>query len=244
MPAAGPLPGPFPLTRRSLLLEVASEDPKIRHRAFDDLVAGYWPAVYKYLRLKLGLGVEDAEDLTQGFFAKALEKGFLERFDPQKARFRTYLRTCLDRYAANEYKAARRQKRGGGAHLLPLDFQTAEGELEERPLKDEAGDPEDLFHREWVRTLFTLAVEDLRRHCEEAGKEVHFRIFERYDLEGDASYKDLAADFDLPVTQITNHLAFARRTLRANVLERLRVTTGSDAEFQAEARDVLGVEAP
>ena len=236
-----PPAGPFPLTRRSLLLEVASDDPQIRRQAFDDLVRSYWPAVYKYLRLKHGTSPEDAEDLTQGFFVFALEKGFLERFDAVKARFRTYLRTCLDRYAANEHKAAHRLKRGGGAQLLPLDFQTAEGELQERPLADDL-DLEEYFHREWVRTLFTLAVEDLRQQCEAEGKHVHFQLFERYDLEGGASYKELAEEFHLPVTQITNHLAFARRTLRRHVLERLRATTGSDAEFRTEARDVLGVD--
>lgn len=237
MPAAGP----FPLTRRSLLLEVASDDAQVRHRAFETLVTSYWPAVYKYLRLKHRATPEDAEDWTQGFFAFALEKGFLERFDPDKARFRTYLRTCLDRYVANEYKASQRLKRGGGAQRLSLDFQSAEGELQERPLADDQ-DLEKTFHREWVRTLFSLAVDDLRDHCAAAGKNIPFQLFERYDLEGGVRYKELAAAFDLPTTQITNHLAYARRQLRHYVLERLRATTGSDAEFRAEARDLLGVD--
>ena len=98
-----------------------------------------------------------------------------------------------------------------------------------------------------MRSLFDLAVGDLRRWCEAAGKEVHFRLFERYDLEGpDAperpTYAQLAAEHGLPATQVTNYLAAVRRELRRLVLERLRELTGSEEEFRAEARSVLGVD--
>src|SRR6266545_8142728 len=91
----------FPLTRRSVVRAAASADPETRRRAFEALVAAYWRPVYKYLRLEWSAPGEDAEDLTQGFFARALEKGFFDRFDPSRSRFRTYLRTCLDGFVAN-----------------------------------------------------------------------------------------------------------------------------------------------
>ncbi len=240
----------FPQTRRSVLLAARDADPAVRRQAWEALAGGYWKPVYKLLRTRWRLDREDAEDLTQEFFATALVKGTFERYDPARARFRTYLRTCLDGFAANERKAAHRLKRGGGQTPVSLeavlDFAGAEAEL----LRHGAGDgldPDEYFHREWVRALFDLAVADLRRWCETAGKEIHFRLFERYDLEGpDAverpSYAQLAAEHGLPVTQVTNFLAAVRRELRRRVLARLRELTASEEEYQAEARNVLGVD--
>ncbi|NJL29730.1 MAG: protein kinase [Thermoanaerobaculia bacterium] len=121
--------GAFPITRLSLVQAASSNDADHRQQAFGALIEAYWKAVYKYLRLRWHASAEDAQDLTQEFFARAFEKDFFARFDPERARFRTYLRTCLDGFAANERKAAQRLKRGGGAQLLSLDFESAEGEL-------------------------------------------------------------------------------------------------------------------
>jgi RNA polymerase sigma factor (sigma-70 family) len=238
----------FPLTRRSVVRAAASADPETRQRAFDALVAAYWKPVYKYLRLKWSASGEDAEDLTQGFFARAIEKGFFDRFDPARARFRTYLRACLDGFVANERQSAGRLKRGGGAEHVSLDFGGAEAELA-RQGPSESADVEEYFHREWVRSLFGLAVEALRRRCTEAGKDVHFALFERYDLDGpDAaarpSYADLAREMGIPETQVTNHLAWARREFRRLVLEALEEATGSEEEFRTEARQLLGIDPP
>src|SRR3954464_14864885 len=112
----------FPLTRRSVVEAARDADPDVRRQGWESLVASYWRPVYKVLRVRWRLDREDAEDLTQEFFASALAKGTLERYDSSKARFRTYLHTCLDGFAANERKAARRLKRGGGQAILSLDF--------------------------------------------------------------------------------------------------------------------------
>jgi hypothetical protein len=109
---------------------------------------------------------------------------------------------------------------------------------------------EEYFHREWVRALFSRAVEELRRRCDAAGRGRRFTLFERYDLqdvEGGLerpSYADLAAELAIPVTQVTNDLAAARRELRSIVLDLLRELTGSEDELRSEARDVLGVDLP
>ena len=238
----------FPATRRSILAAVRDADPEVRRQAFGALVESYWRPVYKYLRVKQWSAGEDAPDLTQAFFVQALEKGTFGRYDPEKARFRTYLRTCLDGFVANERKAARRLKRGGGETPLSLDFAAAEAELARQGAADAIG-PEEYFHREWVRALFGLAVEELRRCCAAAGRTVHFALFERYDLEGEEgegrpTYAQLAAEHGLTATQVTNYLFAMRRDLRRIVLDKLRELTGSEAELRAEAREVLGVELP
>ena len=234
----------FPHTSHSLLSRVRDADPGARALALDGLVALYWKPVYKYLRLTRRLGAEDAEDMTQEFFARVVQRDTFAGYDPSKARFRTWLRVCLDRFASNAERAARAGKRGGEAAHRPLDVEAAEREL---AAAGEAPDPEAFFRREWVRSLFELAVEDLAAACREAGKPIHFALFERYDLERDPderlTYQSLAEEFGLPVTQVTNHLAWARREFRRLALARLAAATASEEEYRAEARDLFGVEA-
>jgi RNA polymerase sigma factor (sigma-70 family) len=223
-------------------------DPEVWARAYDTLVAAYWKPVYKYARLKWQLSREDAEDLTQSFFAQAFDRDFFARYEPDRARFRTFLRTCLDRFAANERKAAMRLKRGGGARLVSLDFDGAERELELSARSPDA-DVDAYFRQEWIRSLLGLAVESLRERLERAGKRTQFEVFERYDLSGDEvsgrpTYADLAAELGIPATQVTNFLAAARREFRGIVLERLRELVGSEEEFRVEVRELLGIDLP
>jgi DNA-directed RNA polymerase specialized sigma24 family protein len=219
----------FPTTRRSAVFASASDDPTERRDAFEALVAAYWKPVYKYVRVKWNATPDDAADLTQGFFARAIEKSFFATYDPAKAAFRTFLRTCLDGFVANERKSAERIKRGGGVQILSLDFTGAEGELREHPPAPNAN-PEEWFHREWMRSLFTLALDDLRAEAARRGKQVAFQMFERYHVDPDqsGSYASLAAEFGLPVTTVTNHLAWGRREFRRLLVERVRDTAGSD----------------
>jgi DNA-directed RNA polymerase specialized sigma24 family protein len=236
--------GKFPVTRLSAIIGTSSSNPEERTRAFEALVSAYWMPVYKYVRIKWNKQTEDARDLTQGFFAEAIEKNFFARFDPSKAKFRTFLRTCLDGFIANENKAATRIKRGGGAPILSLDFDGAEQQLRIAP-PTALAEMDDYFEKEWARSVFSLALESFRAQMLAAGKEIHLRLFERYVVDADdrvkTSYKKLAAEFDLATTDVTNYLALARREFRRIVLEKLRELTASDEEYRREARALLGV---
>ncbi|HXI21205.1 MAG TPA: sigma factor, partial [Gemmatimonadales bacterium] len=225
---------------------VGSADPETRDRGFNALVRVYWRPVYLHLRLRWHREREDAEDLTQEFFARAAEKGFFDGYDPDRARFRTFLRVCLDRFAANARRAERRLKRGGGRVVLSLDFAGLERGMTLSEPPDEF-EPDRRFHREWLRALFSEAAQDLRLLTESGDRRIRFEVFARHDLETPAdgerpSYRSLAREFGLPVTQVTNHLAWARREFRRLVLERLRQISGSEAEFRAEARELFGVD--
>ena len=236
----------FPITRLSAIMAASSTDQDERSRAFDVLVSAYWMPVYKYVRIKWNKPSEDARDLTQGFFAQAIEKNFFARFDPSKAKFRTFLRTCLDGFVANEIKAAGRKKRGGDATILSLDFDGAEEQL--RIAHPPApGTFDEYFDREWARSVLSLALEDFRAQMVSAGKDTHLTLFERYVLDAEddtprTSYKALAAEFNLSTTDVTNYLALARREFRRIVLEKLRALTATDDEFRREARALLGVD--
>ncbi|HZO15760.1 MAG TPA: sigma-70 family RNA polymerase sigma factor [Polyangiaceae bacterium] len=226
----------FPTTRWSALVGARSTEEGERRRSLEALIAAYWKPVYKHVRLKWNKSRDDAQDLTQGFFALAIEKSFFDGYDPEKARFRTFVRLCLDRFVANEEESRRRLKRGGGIDPLPLDFEAAETELSHC-----SGSPEEAFDREWQRSLFTLAIEALRAQC---AQDKRFLAFERYDLgdrETRPSYAELAAELDVPVTTITNHLAWARRELRRLVLEQLAAISADENDYRSEAQRLFGV---
>ena len=216
----------FPDTRVSAVLAARDERPAVRARATEAIIACYWKPIYKYVRRRWGVANDDAKDLTQGFLASLLERGLLARFDPQRARFRTYLRLCLDAFVANERRAAGRLKRGDGK-VLPLDFAAAETELARLgvPVDDAEAD----FDQEWIRSLFGRAVTALRERLADDDKAVCFDLFERYDLQDigarSPTYADLAREFGLSVNAVTNGLACARRQFRAVVLEQLRELT-------------------
>ncbi|MDX6711358.1 MAG: hypothetical protein QOH96_2374 [Blastocatellia bacterium] len=242
----GPYQG-FPVTHRSIVAEAASDDSERRTLAYEAIIGSYWKPAYKYIRIKWRQSNEDAKDLTQSFFATSMEKQFFASYNPDRAGFRTFLRTCIDHFVSNEKKSGDRLKRGGAAIHLALDFEGAENELNKVEVIDELS-MDDYFRHEWVRSLFSIAVEHLKSECEQKGKSVHFELFELYDLEEctseKLSYADLAERFQIPVTAATNYLAFARREFRRIVLLKLRELTGSDDEFRTEARMLLGVDIP
>ena len=224
--AIGGLHDHFPSTQVSLVEAAAAG---LANEALVPVRAVYWKPVYRYIRLKFRKDNEDAKDLTQGFFAAALQRDFFARFDPAKASFRTYVRMAVERFAANQHAAANRKKRGGGIEFETLDEPVAATES-----------PEKAFEREWQRQLFCLALNDLRAHCDETGKELQFRVFQDYDLAEDQhpSYAELAVRHGIPETSVTNYLAWARRMLLGFVTERVRGTTSGAQELREEMRRV------
>lgn len=238
----------FPLTRGSVIEAVRGDNTGARDRAVEAIVAAYWKPIYKYIRRQWNASNEEAKDLTQGFLASAMERGFFQRYAEQKASFRTYLRVCADGFVANERRAASRLKRGGQQRILSLDFASADTEY--GAISPQAkGDAETYFDRECLRSVFERATVALQQECEQSGKRVHFQLFERYDLRpagggGRPTYEQLAAECQLPVTQVTNHLAWARRTFRRHVLSVLRELCGSSDEYRDEAKRLLGMDVP
>src|SRR5438045_5331130 len=120
---------PFPATRPSVIRALNTGNRETRARALETLAATYWKPVYKYVRLRWNASREDAEDLTQDFFAQAFDRSTLERYEAGRARFRTFVRTCVDGVVANSRRDAHRVKRGGAVTFVPMDFAGAEMEL-------------------------------------------------------------------------------------------------------------------
>ena len=236
--------GGFPATRVSLVHALGSQDRAARHRAYDAVAAMYWKPVYTYIRLHWNATREDAEDLTQDFFQRALEKDWFTEFDATRARFRTFLRTCVDRSVMNARRAATRDKRGGAFAHVSMDVVSAESEI--AAFGRDLPEPDELFRRAWIRSVFETAVARLESDLSARDKRLHYTLFSRYDLSSldDArrpTYMELGREFDISATQVTNFLALARRRFREIVLDLLAETTGDERDFADSVRELLGV---
>ena len=234
----------FPATHLSLVRRAGSGDSETRAGAEEALAAVYWAPIYTHVRLTHRQEAADAEDLTQGFFADALRRGLFARYDPERARFRTYIRRCVDSYVANALQAERRLKRGGATMFVSIETAEIEGRLTSDAHPQEP-DADAVFQREWIRSVLGDAVRRLRERYRDAGRIAQLALFERYLADSDdarPTYAELAAEHGIRVTQVTNWLAAARRDFRAIVLDTLRDFSGSDDEFRAELRDLVGIE--
>ena len=241
-------PDAFPATRHSVVRGISDPNPDARREAYEALVRSYWRPVYSYIRLRWHRDPADAQDLTQEFFARAFEREYLARYDSSRARFRTFVRTCLDAFLANEQQSATRLKRGGGVVIEPLDFASVDGALA-RQLPSNEPDPEVWFRREWIRSLFMDAIDELRQRCEQTNRMPAFALFQQYDVDGSSeasrpTYATLARELGTTTTDVTNQLAWARRTFREIILDTLKSFCATAEEFEAEARDILGVSHP
>jgi RNA polymerase sigma factor (sigma-70 family) len=222
----------FPSTRHTLLQQAS--DPGEHHRdALNAVMEIYWQPCYRYVVLRFRRPHEEAQDLVQGFFTAFVEQAILARYDPVRGPFRPYLRACLDQFVLKDLERNRCEKRGGQATVVPLD--------PDAPIAQPEGTPEELFHREWQRHMFALASEDLRKLCDETDRAVRYRLFVAYDLADGPRprYDDLAATHGLPVTTVTNHLAWARRELRRLLEDRVGTIASGEGERRRELRSLL-----
>ncbi|HMI86606.1 MAG TPA: sigma-70 family RNA polymerase sigma factor [Polyangiaceae bacterium] len=233
--------GRFPTTQRSVLRGLRSEDPLERSRSLERLAQTYWKPIFNYLRLRWHKDVAEAQEITQEFFVRCIGKGTFASYVEDRARFRTFVRMCLDRFVLDLARREHAEKRGG-TRSQSVDVGTAEWER----IADPATlDPEALFEAEWARSVVDNAVESLRAACVQKGKDIHFRVFERVHLASDPtkpSYAAIANELGISIVDVTNRLSYARRELRAIILEALRELTTSDEELRNEARTVFGIE--
>ncbi len=216
----------FEPTRWSVILD-ARRGSKT---ALSDLVAAYWKPAYFYVR-RWGAGVEDAKDLTQGFFGEFLRRDFLKDVARERGRFRTFLLTALRHHLVNEAEAARAKKRGGGKAALSLDFAEAEGRYR---VSKEA--PEAVFHREWALTVLELALQALAREMPRD----RFDVVRAHLSPGEApSYEETSRRLATTVTDVKNLLHRARKRYRELIRAEVRAGVREDSEVDAEVRDLF-----
>lgn len=212
-------------------------DAAARRAAFGHLADRYWKPAYAYIRRRRGRTVEDAQDLTQEFFAWALESDLLTKVERGRGRFRGFLKTVLDNFMAMDERARGRLRRGGDRRAVPLEIDAraeAEWLAQDRT-------PEQVLHEAWKATLLEQAVVGLRAAYEREGRAVYFRVFEEYDLAGTEAptHAALAARHGLQPTDVGNYLTHARARFRRTVLDLLADSVGSAEALQEELRELF-----
>jgi RNA polymerase sigma-70 factor (ECF subfamily) len=225
----------FQTTQWSVVAAASETDSAAAQAALETLCEAYWYPLYVYARRR-GLNEDDARDVTQGFFAKLLEKNWVADADPERGRFRTFMLTALKHYMSDEWDRQRAQKRGGGESPLSLDFDTAEHGFK-LELPDERT-PEDVYDACWADTLMQRARARLRREMLEPGKEDRFERLEGFVTgEGkEVPYKDVAEELGLSESAVKVAVYRMRRRfgeiLRAEVADTVRDPTDVETEVR------------
>lgn len=230
--------GRFMTTHWSLVLAAGSETGAGSEEALAKLCEAYWYPIYVFIR-RQGYSADEAADLTQGFFARMLEKSYLRDADPQRGRFRSFLLGCLRHFLSNERDRARTQKRGGEYVILPLERETAEGRylLE---LRDELT-PDKIFDRRWALTLLDRTLTRLRDEHLAKGKLTLFDALRGF-LTGDSvgvAYDTVARTLGTTEGAAKVAVHRLRRRFRDLLVEEVASTVADPHDVEDEIRHLL-----
>jgi len=228
---------PFLTTRWSLVLAAGGQRPGSR-RALAELCESYWYPLYAYVRRR-GYRAEDAQDLTQAFFARLLEKNVVAAADPRRGRFRAYLLGSLKHFLANEWNRARAQKRGGGEPLLSIDYRAADARFGRDPQDDLT--PERAFERSWALAVLEQALARLREEYRERGKERVFEQLESTLVAGETppAYRDVAATLSMTEGAVKVAVHRLRRSFREALRREIAQTVGGTEELESELHALI-----
>jgi RNA polymerase sigma-70 factor (ECF subfamily) len=231
----------FDTTRWSVVLRAGSSDTTGCRDALATLCETYWYPVYAFVR-RSGASPADAEDLTQAYFARFLERRFLEGVRPEKGRFRSFLLVSVRNFLHNERDRERALKRGGGERPLALHGEDGEPRYEREPM--DSVTPEVLFEKAWVRALLDRALARLEVEADgdlRGGRFARLRSF----LTGDgpeATYADLAAEWGVGESAVRVAVHRLRRRFGALLREEVARTV-DEGDVEGEIRYLLAVAA-
>ena len=234
------LPGPsqFPTTRWSLVVAAGDPQRKEARSALVSLCENYWYPLYAYLRRR-GYRADEAQDLTQEFFIRVLEGRYLDRADPEKGRFRSFIMTSLKFFVADEGDRDRAQKRGGGT-VEPLEFPSGEERYQREPAHDET--PERIFERRWALSLIDRVVEKLREEFVHHGRPEHFERLKVFLLgQSDTPYAALAREINTSEGALKVAIHRLRKRYRELFRQEIADTVADPTEVESELRFLAAV---
>jgi RNA polymerase sigma-70 factor (ECF subfamily) len=235
--APGNEPSPrqvFVTTHWSVVLTAGRQDTTRARAALENLCQTYWPPLYAYVRRR-GYSAEDAQDLTQMFFARLLERNAVATVAPEKGRFRSFLLASLNHFLSDEWDKARAQKRGGGK-VISFDLQSAETQLGQIPVENFT--PEKAFEHRWAITLLEQVYQRLGGEYRAQGKGALFDAL-RATLAGTsdaAPYVELAKQLDLSEGAVKVAVHRLRQRYRALLRETIVDTVSTPEEVEDELR--------
>jgi RNA polymerase sigma-70 factor (ECF subfamily) len=229
------VPVRFETTNWSLILQAVGADTTPAREALASLCASYWPPVYAFIRRR-GRAPADAEDLTQSYFARFFEKGYVSAFRPEAGRFRTFLLASVTHFLANEWDREQALKRGGGKRHLSLDAASAEERLRLEPV--DTLTPEAIFDRQWTAAVLARCLERLRVEQSASGGRARFERLKGF-LTGEGApgdYATLAPELGLSESTVRVAVHRLRRRFAEVLREEVAGTLTDPAEVEAEIR--------
>jgi RNA polymerase sigma-70 factor (ECF subfamily) len=232
--------GDFDTTRWSVVAAAGDTQSPNSKEALTTLCRVYWYPVYAQFR-QLGTGPDAAQDLTQGFFAELLEKGSLKIADPDRGRFRSFLKASLRHYLSHQRRRERAGKRGGGQALIALDADEAESMYGLEPTVGET--PESVFEERWARTLLQHVLDRLQGEMRGAGGRERFRRLRPF-LAGQGErggYRAVAADLGISESAVKVTLHRMRRRFGEILREEVASTVADPEDIDAEIRYLFQV---
>lgn len=240
-PSATDAPQPLFLTTRwSIVLGARDRASASGTLALESLCRAYWYPLYVFVR-RQGHGAHDAQDLTQAFFARLLEKDYLQSVEREKGRFRTFLIVAMKRFLLNEWDKLRTQKRGGNFLHLSLDADLAESRYLDE--SSEALPPDQVYERRWALTLLDQAMARLRSDYVNSGREVEFEHL-KVSLtaeRGEVSYREIASALQMTEGAARVALHRLRKRFREIFREEIASTVSTSDEVDDEVRYVVAI---
>ena len=234
------LPGPsqFPTTRWTLVVAAGEPARKEARSALVSLCENYWYPLYAYLRRR-GYPADQAQDLTQEFFIRVLEGRYLDRADPEKGRFRSFILTSLKFFVADEEDRQRAHKRGGGM-LVSLELSSGEERYQREPAHDET--PERIFEQRWALSVLDRVVEKLRNEFVQHGRPEHFERLKVFLLgKSDTPYTELAREMNTSEGALKVAIHRLRKRYRDLFRQEIADTVADSAEVESEIRYLAAV---
>jgi RNA polymerase sigma factor (sigma-70 family) len=229
----------FVTTHWSVVLTARGESPAA-DEALEKLCRTYWRPVYSFIR-RQGVGIEEAEDLTQGFFALLLERRDLDAVRREKGRLRSYLLTSVKHFLASEHRRAMAVKRGKGQRLMPLEELSAIERAEVEPADPLSADR--LYERRWALTLMEQVLQRLKEEYRAAGNAALFDCLKQLlpDEPGAPSRAEIAARLDMTENALRQALHRFRHRYQLLLREEIGHTVAVASDIEDELRHLIAV---
>jgi RNA polymerase sigma factor, sigma-70 family len=229
----------FATTHWTVVLAAGRRHTPDSDRALEELCRTYWYPLYAYVRRR-GYSKEDAEDLTQAFFTRFLEKNYLGSVNAERGRFRAFLLASLKHFLINDWKRSRRQKRGAGEALLSLDWSTADTQFQVAATAEPS--PDKAFDREWALALLGKVVGRLQQECEADGRGQQFAELKIFLTAGKGalSYAEPARKLGLDEGAVRVIVHRLRKRYRELLRDEIRHTLSDPAQVEEEMRALFG----
>lgn len=220
-------------------MSAGHDSESVARAALEQLCQAYWYPLYAYVR-RQGQSPEDAQDLTQSFFERFLERGYFSLADRERGRFRTFLLTSLKHFLAEEWRKQNRQKRGGGQTFVPISPEDAENRYSAEPSTGLS--PDLLYDRRWAEALLERVLAQLRKDYDSTGRTAVYGQLQQFlwGRQAEISYSEMGSRLGINEGAVKVAVHRLRQRFRELLQEEVATTVRAPDQVESEMRHLLG----